>query len=139
MNKVMIAVGFSVALTGLGLAAVDPHHPPPQGHRAPPPDAGTIYASTSTIRPIGTAHVFKSLEPHWNKAPLAVYKDSGREVLYFKADPEKVAHHDGGTPWWAWGDVADFDHVYLPQPDGGTAFVERTDAGWVAHGMLVAE
>lgn len=44
------------------------------------------------------------------------------ERAYVKAKPEGHG-------------AADVDCIYLVQPDGGTANVEFTDAGWVAHGL----
>lgn len=74
----------------------------------------------------------------------------GREVLWFGKTPGAiypVYPSDGGVlgnrEWNAYlkaqNDATDYSRIYVRQPDGGTAYVGRDDAGvWIAHGITCA-
>lgn len=78
---------------------------------SPGPDGGSLYftANSGKVDALGKRYV-------------AYNEDLTTELWYINALP--------GTH----GET-DIKHIYLQQPDGGTAMVEYTNSGWVAHGV----
>lgn len=77
---------------------------------------------------------------HGSEPRLVMYHyeedDAGIQALVDDPAPGYVASHDTLIRMHTLPAI--YRTVYLRQPDGGVAFVDLTDAGWIGHGINCA-